>query len=405
LYFLTMLFGEPYSDSSDDDGRDETVGDCPGAVDDSDEEIDDSDDPLKHAGVYTAEEIALITRDKLIQLQSLYAEYLNVLKRRYGRKRVEFHKRVKAEKDTLGPLWTSAITPRQRMKLEQLNAWRRYHCHLGEEGLLYQQSQKRRRLAAGISKASDNESIQLCNALVNGMDCGEVALPNSSMCAKHILCDGKQVLFFKCEIDDCRNVCVPASDIKYCWIHQRSSDGIRHDFNVPWTSFNQATTTSSSQQRSSVFASSAPPLRIFPPLSLSTNGDPSPTSAQSTPQKSSPVSSRSTTKKRPIIASNIAAHARRESVPPTKKPAPNRVGLVLPPTPTLTSTELRNAPPLPANKPPSFDDMSAEAGVYGAYMTSAEPSDGSGRSIMMETPVAGIRIERAIIPSNTRVTL
>lgn len=125
--------------------------------------------------MYTAEEIALITRDKLIQLQSLYAEYLNVLKRRYGRKRVEFHKRVKAEKDTLGklwfgkffyfkdrtaqvtfsgPLWTSAITPRQRMKLEQLGAWRRYHCHFGEEGLLYQQSQKRRRLAAGISKAS-----------------------------------------------------------------------------------------------------------------------------------------------------------------------------------------------------------------------------------------------------------
>lgn len=301
----------------------------------------------------------------------------------------------------MGPL--SANNPRQRMKLDQLGSWRRYHRHFGEEGLLYQQSQKRRRLAVGVPNASDTETIQLCNALVNGMDCGEVALLNSSMCAKHILCDGKQVLFFKCEIDDCRNVCIPASDIKHCWLHQRSSDGIRHDFNVPWTSFNQATTTPSLQQRSSVFASSAPPLRIFPPLSLSTNGDPSPTSAQSTPQKS-PVNSRNT-KKRGSIA-NAIAQGRRESVPPMKKiSAPSRVGLVLPTPPTLTSSELRNAPPLPVNKPHSFDDMSAEAGVYGAYMTSTEPSDGSGQSIIMESGVAGIRIERSIIPSSSRVTI
>lgn len=42
-----MLFGDPYSDSSEDEAREETVGDCRGAVEDSDIELDDSEDPLK----------------------------------------------------------------------------------------------------------------------------------------------------------------------------------------------------------------------------------------------------------------------------------------------------------------------------------------------------------------------
>jgi hypothetical protein len=45
-----MLFSEPYSDSSDDDEtREETVGDCRGAFDDSDVEIDRAEDPLRYA--------------------------------------------------------------------------------------------------------------------------------------------------------------------------------------------------------------------------------------------------------------------------------------------------------------------------------------------------------------------
>lgn len=34
----------------------------------------DQEDPLKHAGVYTAEEVALIMCEKLIRLQSLYID-------------------------------------------------------------------------------------------------------------------------------------------------------------------------------------------------------------------------------------------------------------------------------------------------------------------------------------------
>lgn len=386
------MSSEPFSDTSDDETREETVGDCRGAVEDSDVELDDSEDPLKHAGIYTSEEITLITRDKLIKLQSLYAEYLNVLKRRYGRKRVEFHKRIKTEKDTVGPLRVSAVTPRQKLKLEQLASWRRYHRRFGEEGLLYQQSQKRRRLEARAPSEHDSESIQLCNALVNGMDCGEVALPNSSMCAKHILCDSKQVLFIKCDVEDCRNVCIPVSDVKTCWFHQRSTESIRHDFSVPWGSFVQATGGSSSNQRSSMFPSLAPPLRIFPPVSSSNGGSAqaSPT-LPSTPQKS-PVGGRGGKKR--ATGGVAIPHGRRDGMASTKK-GHHRVGVGLQPS-AMTAAELRNAPPLPISKHPSFDEMSAEAGVYGAYMTSAEPSEGSAQHTMMESGVAGIRVEASI---------
>lgn len=42
---------------------------------------------LRHAGVYTAEEIALVFRDKLIRLQSLYIEQFKRLHHRLREKR------------------------------------------------------------------------------------------------------------------------------------------------------------------------------------------------------------------------------------------------------------------------------------------------------------------------------
>jgi len=351
---------------------------------------------LKHAGTYSAEEIALITRDKLIQLQSLYAEYLNVLKRRYGRKRLEFHKRIKVEKETLGPLWASAVTPRHKMKLDQLAAWRRSHRHFGEEGLLHQQSQKRRRLAAGISNAQDNEPIQLCNALVNGMECGEVALPNSSMCARHILCDGKQVLFLKCEMDDCRNVCVPISDVKYCWFHQRTPESIRHEFNVPWASSN-ATNSSSSHQRSSVFASSAPPLRVFPPLSTNGGGGGSGSADNQTQAQSSGQKSRNS-KKQSNVGSGIV-QGRRESAPSLKKASiASTRGMQTP------ASDLRSAPPMPTKKHTSLDDMSAEAGVYGAYMANEGNEVAKRNPAQISTPAATLPAPEPEIDISTPTT-
>jgi len=45
---------------------------------------------LRHAGVYTAEEIALVFRDKLIRLQSLYIDQFKRLHHRLREKRRQY---------------------------------------------------------------------------------------------------------------------------------------------------------------------------------------------------------------------------------------------------------------------------------------------------------------------------
>ncbi len=56
----------------------------------------------RHAGVYTAEEVALITMDKLIRLQSLYINQFKRLQHVMKEKRRKYLKAVKQEQDTIG---------------------------------------------------------------------------------------------------------------------------------------------------------------------------------------------------------------------------------------------------------------------------------------------------------------
>ena len=56
----------------------------------------------RHAGVYTAEEVALITKDKLIRLQSLYIEQFKRLQHIMREKRRRYLHTAKIERETLG---------------------------------------------------------------------------------------------------------------------------------------------------------------------------------------------------------------------------------------------------------------------------------------------------------------
>lgn len=69
----------------------------------SDAESVDSqmEDPFKHAGVYTAEEVTLLTRDKLIRLQSLYIEQFRRLQHALKERRIRYLHALKREKETL----------------------------------------------------------------------------------------------------------------------------------------------------------------------------------------------------------------------------------------------------------------------------------------------------------------
>ncbi|NXL98061.1 KANL2 protein, partial [Tyrannus savana] len=62
----------------------------------------DQEDPLKHAGVYTAEEVALIMREKLIRLQSLYIDQFKRLQHLLKEKKRRFLHSRKVEHEAIG---------------------------------------------------------------------------------------------------------------------------------------------------------------------------------------------------------------------------------------------------------------------------------------------------------------
>lgn len=65
--------------------------------------------PLRHAGVYTAEEVALITREKLIRLQSLYIDQFKRLQHLLKEKKRRYLSSRKAEHDSLGKAAAAAV--------------------------------------------------------------------------------------------------------------------------------------------------------------------------------------------------------------------------------------------------------------------------------------------------------
>lgn len=58
--------------------------------------------PCRHAGVYTAEEVALFTREKLIRLQSLYIDQFKRLQHLLKEKKRRYLHNRKIEHETIG---------------------------------------------------------------------------------------------------------------------------------------------------------------------------------------------------------------------------------------------------------------------------------------------------------------
>ncbi|XP_041954167.1 KAT8 regulatory NSL complex subunit 2 isoform X2 [Alosa sapidissima] len=162
----------------------------------------DHDDPLKHAGVYTAEEVALITREKLIRLQSLYIDQFKRLqhllkekKRRYLHSRKLEHDAISSSLLT-GP---EGLSLKERENLRKLKALRRYRYRYGVEALLHRQLRERRQAVTdGLSQAHCLRLSQRCISFVEGTRCSNQCLPMTRHCVSHIYQDSSQVLFRMC---------------------------------------------------------------------------------------------------------------------------------------------------------------------------------------------------------------
>lgn len=169
--------------------------------DSSDAESIDSqiDDPLKHAGYYTAEEVVTINRNKLVKLQSLYQKQFERLQYIYREKRRVYLQALRKEKETLSSIHDQAKTSAKEQKLyDKLKALNRYHKRSKAEALAYIASLEKRAKDAGGTNYKQYGSSSRCTFTEGGVRCSTVAIPLSKFCLKHILEDNAQCLFKAC---------------------------------------------------------------------------------------------------------------------------------------------------------------------------------------------------------------
>ncbi|XP_017563460.1 LOW QUALITY PROTEIN: KAT8 regulatory NSL complex subunit 2 [Pygocentrus nattereri] len=163
----------------------------------------DHEDPLKHAGVYTAEEVALITREKLIRLQSLYIDQFKRLQHLLKEKKRRYLHSRKIEHETIGSSLLTGpegLSMKERENLRKLKALRRYRRRYGVEALLHRQLRERRQAISegGTPQAHSVRPSQRCISFVEGTRCSNQCLPMTRHCVSHIYQDSSQVLFKMC---------------------------------------------------------------------------------------------------------------------------------------------------------------------------------------------------------------
>ncbi|KAK5924140.1 hypothetical protein CgunFtcFv8_001042 [Champsocephalus gunnari] len=162
----------------------------------------DHDDPLKHAGVYTAEEVALITREKLIRLQSLYIDQFKRLQHLLKEKKRRYLHNRKVEHETLGSSLLTGpegLSMKERENLKKLKALRRYRRRYGVEALLHRRLRERRQaVTEGALQTHSRTVHEKCTSFVEGSRCTNPCLPMTRHCVSHIFQDSNQVLFQMC---------------------------------------------------------------------------------------------------------------------------------------------------------------------------------------------------------------
>lgn len=166
-------------------------------MDNSDNESVDSqtEDLLKHAGIYTAEEATMITKEKLIRLQTLYIDQFHRLQHVLKEKRRRYLHDLRREREQLCSIHDQVKdSPKERKMYEKLKALNHYHRKHGVEAILHRKYlEKRAKATEGLHQKVP--SYPKCAFTEGGVKCGERTLSCLKFCRKHILEDKKQVQF------------------------------------------------------------------------------------------------------------------------------------------------------------------------------------------------------------------
>jgi len=197
------LLGE---ESGGEEGR--RVGEhWPGENESDAESVDsEGEDGLKHAGVYTGEEVMRTMRDKLIRLQKLYIEQFGRLQHKLRESRRNYL--VQAREEREAGMMTISSQPREEASYSRLKALTHYHAPAGREALLAaRHREKRAQVSAGRPSTSasatptSSPAIAPCqHPLTSTTRCGQGVIPMSRFCPKHILEQPNQVLFRACGV-------------------------------------------------------------------------------------------------------------------------------------------------------------------------------------------------------------
>ena len=186
-------------------------------LDNSDDESVDSsnEDLLKHAGVYTVEEVVTISKEKMQQLQSLYIDQFQRLQYVLREKRRQYLLDLKKEKETLSSIHDQLKdSPKERKLYKNLKAMSHYHRRYGVENVLYrkflEKRQKQNLEPATLMAAPtipQQKNIPKCIFSEGGVKCNERSIPCCKFCRKHIMEDKKQILFKACGVEKSGIVC------------------------------------------------------------------------------------------------------------------------------------------------------------------------------------------------------
>ena len=193
-----VLAGERGEESEEDGVK---VGET-WAGDDGDsdcESVDsEAEESLKHAGVFTGEEVMRTMRDKLIRLQKLYIEQFGRLGHLLRESRRTYLSQVREEKEA--GLMNISSQPGDALMLTKLKALTHYHSPAGREALLAARLREKRGLASsgGRGGGGGTTSAPCQHHLTTTTTCGEGVVPMSKYCPKHILEQPGQVLFRPC---------------------------------------------------------------------------------------------------------------------------------------------------------------------------------------------------------------
>jgi len=189
---------------------------------DSDDDSVDSEmeNPLKHAGAYSAEEVIRIMRDKLVRLQKLYIDQFQRLQYLLKEERRQYKTALRKEHEAelMSIQKQPKETPEDKIAYDQLKALNHYNKPAGMEAVLHAKLMERR-IQANSNATNANSNListtvpgSLAGKLnttspivakcsfnfTSSTKCGDICIPMTKFCQKHIINDPNQVLFRRC---------------------------------------------------------------------------------------------------------------------------------------------------------------------------------------------------------------